>query len=308
MMDTGYSLMVHGGAGVLAAADEPIHARRYLDGLQTALEAGREILARGGSALDTVEHCVALLEDDPLFNAGRGSVLHEEGGVEMDAGLMDGRSLAAGAVAAVRQIANPIRLARRVLEAGDAVLLVGQGAERFAAACGMPGVPESRLVTVERQEEWDRVRVRGQFAAGPDARTGNSGGTVGSVARDRHGHLAAATSTGGRVNKPVGRVGDSPLIGAGVYADDESCAVSATGHGEALMRVLLARTIANAIEYRGLDATGAMQFGMQMLRSRVSGRGGAIGIDRQGCCAAGRTTPRMPHGWIQWGGDVQCRM
>ena len=307
-MGAGYSLMVHGGAGVLAAADDPVRAQRYLDGLQAVLEAGRAILAGGGSALDTVEHCVALLEDDPLFNAGRGSVLHQEGGVEMDAGLMDGRSLAAGAVAAVRHIANPIRLARRVLEAGDAVLLVGQGAQRFAAACGIPTVPESRLITVERQEEWDRVRTREGPAAGPDPGRPDSGGTVGSVARDGQGHLAAATSTGGRVNKPVGRVGDSPLIGAGVYADDETCAVSATGHGEELMRVLLARTIANAIEYRGLDAAGAMAFGMRILRTRVSGRGGAIGIDRLGCCAAGRTTPRMPHGWIQWGGDVQCRL
>jgi L-asparaginase / beta-aspartyl-peptidase len=308
VMDTRYSLMVHGGAGALAGADDPLHARRYLDGLQTVLEAGRAILARGGSALDTVEHCVALLEDDPLFNAGRGSVLHESGGIEMDAGLMDGQSLAAGAVAAVRGIANPIRLARRVLEAGDAVLLVGQGAERFATACGIPEMPESHLVTLERQEEWDRIRARRRPAADPDPRTADSGGTVGSVARDRHGHLAAATSTGGRVNKSVGRVGDSPLIGAGVYADDETCAVSATGHGEDLMRVLLARTIANAIEYRGLDAAGAMAFGMQVLRNRVSGYGGAIGIDRQGSCAAGHTTPRMAHGWIPWGGDVQCRL
>lgn len=305
-MTARYSLMVHGGAGVLAAADDPVRAQGYLDALRMVLEAGRSILARGGSALDAVVHCVAVLEDDPLFNAGRGSVLNEEGEIEMDAGLMDGRTLAAGAVAAVRGIAHPIRLARRVLESGDAVLLVGPGAQRFARACGMPELGGATLVTAERRQEWVRFRVQGSGSAGADP-TLESGGTVGAVARDRHGHLAAATSTGGRLNKPLGRVGDSPLIGAGVYADDRSCAVSATGHGEDLMRVLLSKAIATAVEYHGCDATAAVDFGVRILVDRVSGRGGAICIDRQGRCAAGHTTPRMPYGWIEWGGDVQCR-
>lgn len=306
-MEGQYSLMVHGGAGVLAAADDPARAQRYLDALRTVLASGRAILTQGGSALDAVEHCVALLEDDPLFNAGRGSVLNEEGEIEMDAGLMDGRTLAAGAIAAVRGIANPIRLARKVLETGDAVLLVGPGAQRFAAACRIPELDGNWLVTAERRQEWLRVREQegGVVGAGPAPETG---GTVGAVARDLHGHVAAATSTGGRVNKPVGRVGDSPLIGAGVYADDRTCAVSATGHGEDLMRVLLAGTIANAVEYRGLDATGAVDFGVQVLRDRVLGRGGAICVDRQGRCAGGHTTPRMPHGWIEWGQAAQCRL
>jgi L-asparaginase / beta-aspartyl-peptidase len=307
-MDTGYSLMVHGGAGVLAAADDAVRAERYLASLRAVLERGRALLADRGSALDAVEWCCTLLEDDPLFNAGRGSVLNEDGGVEMDAGLMDGRTSAAGSVAAVRRIANPIRLARRVLDTGDALLLAGEGAQRFAARCGIAEVPESYLVTPERQDEWARVRARGvRFSATGDAEPG-SVGTVGAVARDRHGHLAAATSTGGRVNKPVGRVGDSPLIGAGVFAEDMTCAVSATGHGEALMRVLLAKTIASAIEHRGLDAGAAMDVGMQTLRDRRSGDGGAICIDYLGRCAAGHTTPRMLHGWIEWGGPVQCRM
>jgi L-asparaginase / beta-aspartyl-peptidase len=307
-MDTGYSLMVHSGAGVLAAADDAVRAERYLDSLRAVLEQGRALLAGGGCALDAVEWCCALLEDDPLFNAGRGSVLNEDGGVEMDAGLMDGRTLAAGSVAAVRRIANPIRLARRVLETGDALLLVGEGAQRFAARCGIAEVPESYLVTPERQDEWARVRARGVPVGATSEAGPGSAGTVGAVARDRHGHLAAATSTGGRLNKPAGRVGDSPLIGAGVYADDRTCAVSATGHGEALMRVLLAKTVASAIEYRGLDAGAAVEVGMQALRDRLSGAGGAICIDHRGRCAAGQTTPRMPHGWIEWGGPVQCRL
>jgi L-asparaginase / beta-aspartyl-peptidase len=307
-MDTGYSLMVHGGAGVLAAADDPVRAECYLESLRGVLEQGRALLAGGASALDAVELCCALLEDDPLFNAGRGAVLNEDGGVEMDAGIMDGRTLAAGAVAAVRRIAHPIRLARRVLETGDALLLVGEGAQRFAARCGIAEVPESYLITPARQEEWVRVRARGVPVGATEEAGPGSAGTVGAVARDRSGHLAAATSTGGRVNKPVGRVGDSPLIGAGVYAEDRTCAVSATGHGEALMRVLLAKTIASAIEHHGLDAGAAVDVGMQALRDRLSGAGGAIGIDQRGRCAAGRTTPRMPHGWIEWGGPVQCRL
>jgi len=305
-MDASYSLMVHGGAGVLAAADDPRRVRQYLDSLRRVLEAGRSILSEGGSALDAVEHCVALLEDDPLFNAGRGSVLNAEGEIEMDAGLMDGRTLAAGAIGAVPGIANPIRLARRVLEAGDAVLLVGSGALRFAAECGIPEVAVEDLVTLERRQEWMRVRDQNAFPGAPDQSTIESGGTVGAVARDLQGHLAAATSTGGRVNKPEGRVGDSPLIGAGVFADDQSCAVSATGYGEELMRVMLAGTIANAVLYRGLDAAAAMDAGVRVLRARVSGRGGAVCIDLQGRCAGGHTTPRMPHGWIERGGEVNC--
>jgi len=308
VMDASYSLMVHGGAGVLAAADDPELAGRYLDSLHRVLEAGRLILEQGGCSLDAVEHCVAMLEDDPLFNAGRGSVLNEDGEIEMDAGLMDGRTLAAGAVGAVPRIANPIRLARRVLDAGDAVLLVGPGALRFAAECGIPEAAKDDLTTFARQQEWTRARGQQAEPASPDPSTIEPSGTVGAVARDLQGHLAAATSTGGRVNKPAGRVGDSPLIGAGVYADDESCAVSATGHGEELMRVLLAATIANSVAYRGLDAPAAMGFGMQVLRDRVSGRGGAICIDRQGRCSAGRTTPRMPHGWIELDGEVNCRL
>jgi len=292
----------------LAAADDPVRAEQYLDSLRTVLGAGRSVLMEGGSALDAVEHCVALLEDDPLFNAGRGSVLNEDGEVETDAGLMDGRALAAGAVGAVPRIANPIRLARRVLEAGDAVLLVGSGALRFAAKCVIPEVAGEDLVTLERRQEWMRVRGQEAVPGAPDPSTIEPVGTVGAVARDLRGNLAAATSTGGRVNKPAGRVGDSPLIGAGVFADNQSCAVSATGHGEELMRVLLAGTIANAVLNRGLDAAAAMDAGMRLLRDRLSGRGGAICIDRQGRCAAGRTTPRMPHGWIEWGGDVTCRL
>jgi L-asparaginase / beta-aspartyl-peptidase len=307
-MDTGYSLMVHGGAGVLSAADDPLRAECYLESLRGVLEQGRVLLAGGGSALDAIELCCALLEDDPLFNAGRGSVLNADGAVEMDAGIMDGRTLAAGAVAAVRRIANPIRLARQVLESGDALLLVGEGAQRFAARCDIAEVPESYLITPGRQDEWARVRATDVPVGATEESGSGSAGTVGAVARDGRGHLAAATSTGGRVNKPVGRVGDSPLIGAGVYAEDRTCAVSATGDGEALMRVLLAKTISSAIEHRGLNAEAAVEVGMQTLRGRLSGAGGAICIDHRGHCAAGRTTPRMPHGWIERGGPVQCRL
>jgi len=293
--------MVHGGITLqdrkLTGADQA----PALESLRAILEHGRDILAAGGSALQAVEACAGLLEDDPRFNAGRGSVLNEHGKVEMDAAIMDGRDLSAGAVAAVSNIANPVRLARLVMARSEHVLLAGAGALRFAEHCSMQLVPDEYFVTAERLRQY--LDIRGRTARREDDRPA---GTIGAIARDGHGNLAAATSTGGIVNKPAGRVGDSPIIGAGVYADNASCAVSATGHGEDFMRTVLAKTIADSIELQGHDAARAAQAGIDYLVRKVNGRGGIIVIDSAGRCASRFSAGKLIHGWIEHGGAAAC--
>lgn len=307
-MEQSFSLMVHGGAGTLEHVRDERIAARYLDGMRAALERGRAILEKGGSAVDAVEACASLLEDDPQFNAGRGSVLNEQGKVEMDAGIMDGRTLAAGAVAAIGNIANPVQLARLVMDRSEHVLLTGEGALRFAERCGLAPTADAYFLTPERLEQWTQARLHARMPLDHDEQVGpEKHGTIGAVARDRSGNLAAATSTGGIVNKRGGRVGDSPIIGAGVYADNATCAVSATGHGEDFMRSVFAKTVAAAIEFRGLDATAALAYGFDHLLRKVNGRGGAICIDRNGRCASQTTTPRMIQGWFEHGGETICR-
>jgi len=301
-MQPTFSLMVHGGAGTLEAADDSVVASRYLDALRAVLEHGRTLLAAGVSALDTVERCAALLEDDPLFNAGRGSVLTAEGRIEMDAALMDGRNLAAGAVATVRNIANPVKLARRVLDEGTTVLYVAEGAMRFARKQGFAECPEIDLITEARRQELASLTDAVRYSP-PDKL-----GTIGVVARDLTGNVAAATSTGGRTGKPAGRVGDSPIIGAGTWADNTSCALSCTGNGEDFMRTALARTAAAFVELQGLTAAEAVARTLEYLEARVNGLGGLILIDHAGRCAAGFNTPRMIHGWIEHGGEIHCRL
>jgi len=306
-----YSLMVHGGAGALDELRDGPKASAYREGIRRVLEHGRGMLAEGAAALDVVTACAALLEDDPLFNAGRGSVLNEEGRVEMDAAVMDGRDLAAGAVAGVHNIANPVELARRVMSETPHVMLVGEGAMRLAAQCGMAQVADDYFQLPERVAQLQQARrtrtITLDHAPELDARDPGKLGTIGAVARDVRGDLAAATSTGGMVNKRVGRVGDTPIVGAGVYADNTSCAVSATGYGEDLMRSVLARRIADLVELQGMDAEQATRAGIEYFRLRVQGRGGVIVIDHEGNCASGLTTPNMIHGWIAHAGEAVVR-
>lgn len=311
MSDKNFSLMVHGGAGALDNVKDDRITVRYLESLRIILEHGREILTRGASAVEAVETCASQLEDDPLFNAGCGSVLNELGRVEMDAGIMDGSDLAAGAVAAVSNIANPVQLARLVMDGSEHVMLIGEGAMRFAEHCGMPHTPDHYFLTRERIAQLDEARFKGRIMLDhDDADEGaeeQKYGTIGAVARDLEGNLAAATSTGGIVNKRMGRVGDSPIIGAGVYADNETCTVSATGYGEDFMRTVIAKTIADALYFKGGDARTAVDEGIAYLRRKVSGRGGFIVIDREGNCASDFTTKKMIHGWIEHGGETLCR-
>ena len=306
--------MVHGGAGALENTSNDKEAVRYLEGMRSVLEHGREILQSGGSALEAVEQCASLLEDDPVFNAGAGSVLNEDGKVEMDAAIMCGATLDAGAVAGITNIANPIQLARVVLAESEHVMLIGAGAQRFADHWNFEFVPDHYFLTPDRVAQWEQAHLRHRMGLDHDdvgmleSMNEDKYGTIGAVARDKLGNLAAATSTGGIVNKRFGRVGDSPILGAGVYADNETCAVSCTGYGEDFMRTALAKTLSDLIEFKALDGPAAAREGIDYLKRKVNGRGGFILIDRQGRCASAFTTRKMIHGWIEQGGETLCRL
>jgi beta-aspartyl-peptidase (threonine type) len=265
------AIIVHGGAGPIK--DDSLPAR--LDGCMRAAIAGWKILERGGSVLDAVESAVVVLEDDPLFNAGRGSALNSLGEVEMDAAIMEGLSLRAGAVAAVSGIKNPISLARRVMDDGRHVLLAGEGALRFARSLNFPECSPDEMIIESAKQRWEEKH-----------------GTVGCAALDAHGSLAVATSTGGIFNKLPGRVGDSPLIGCGAYAD-EFAAVSCTGHGESIIRVVLGKSAADYVR-NGADPKSAAQSAVSLLAEKTAGSGGLIIIDRQGRVAYARNTTHMP--------------
>ena len=306
-----YSLMVHGGAGALDNVSDDKTAFRYLESIRRTLEHGRDVMELGGSALQAVEACASLLEDDPVFNAGCGSVLNENGKVEMDAAIMDGRDLAAGAIAAVDNIANPVQLARLVMTESEHVMLISEGAMRFADHCGMERVPEHYFYTTDRVEQLRQARLKHKIMLDHDDSEEDTEdqkyGTIGAIARDPEGNLAAATSPGGIDNKRMGRVGDSPIIGAGVYADNETCAVSATGFGEDFMRSVISKTISDFMYMKDMDATQATAAGIEYLARKVRGRGGVIVIDKDGNCSSGFTTKKMIHGWIERGGKSSCR-
>lgn len=286
-----YALALHGGAGVILRermTPEMEAAHRVV--LLEALAAGEDILKEGGAALDAVAASVRVLEDSELFNAGRGAVFTSDGKNEMDAAVMDGRTMAAGAVASVTSIRNPVDAARAVMEKTGHVLLAGVGAETFAREAGCDIVEPSYFYTEKRWQQLQKAR-----AAGKEASLDHSDhkfGTVGAVALDRAGDLAAATSTGGMTNKAWGRVGDTPVIGAGTYADNETCAVSGTGHGEYFMRFTVARDIAALMDFKGLALIEAAQSVVDRLKER-GGDGGVVSVDRTGAVAMPFNTPGM---------------
>ncbi|HXS20350.1 MAG TPA: isoaspartyl peptidase/L-asparaginase [Steroidobacteraceae bacterium] len=274
-----YSIAIHGGAGAvprhtLSAERE----RQYRDGLAAALDLGYATLEKGGSSLDAVTAAVRALEDNPLFNSGRGAALTRGGTAELDAAIMEGRQQRAGAVAAVQHVKNPVELARRVMEKSRHVLLVGAGAEEFALEEGLALVPNVYFRTEERRAQLESER-RGQPVSDLIP---SSQGTVGAVALDATGDLAAATSTGGMTNKRQGRVGDSPIIGAGTYAKNGACAVSATGHGEYFIRTVAAHHICAAVEFRGLGLEEAVRELLYGRLRELGGTGGVIAIDSNG--------------------------
>lgn len=280
-----FAIAIHGGAGTIERAEmTPEREAQYRAALEKALDAGYVVLEGGGSSLDAVVAAVRLLEDEPLFNAGRGAVLNAEGAAELDASIMDGRTLAAGAVAAVRHVRNPVELARLVMEQSPHVMLSGAGAEEFALERGLQLVPNEYFRTELRRGQLERARREARRTAGATAPAASRAafGTVGAVALDASGHLAAATSTGGMTNKRFGRVGDSPIIGAGTYANDTSCAVSSTGHGEFFIRAVVAHDICALLEYRGLPLGEAVKEVIHGKLRRLGGEGGVIAIDARG--------------------------
>jgi L-asparaginase / beta-aspartyl-peptidase len=275
------AIAIHGGAGVIDRAQmTPDREASYRAGLSAALDAGYEILERGESSLDAVTEAVRLLEDDPQFNAGRGAVLSHDGEAELDASIMDGAGTRAGAVAGIRHVKSPIGLARLVMDKSPHVMLIGEGAEQFAREHGLEFVPNTYFRTPYRERELQRA-----LAAGAGGVGGTITGTVGAVAIDRAGNVAAATSTGGMTNKRYGRVGDSPIIGAGTYANNETCAVSATGSGEFFIRAVVAHDIHALVQYKQLSIEAAAREVVQGKLKRLGGEGGVIAIDCNGVVA-----------------------
>jgi beta-aspartyl-peptidase (threonine type) len=302
-----YALVIHGGAGTIDRAElTPERAAAYHAGLRQAIRSGGAVLAAGGSALDAVTAAVVSLEDCPLFNAGKGAVLNADAGHELDAAIMEGTGLGAGALAGVSHIRNPILGARLIMERSGHVLMAGAAAERFLAAEGMVPVEPDYFTTPERLEQLHRVQAAGQgMRLDHDASSVTDRvGTVGAVALDSQGRLAAATSTGGMTNKRPGRVGDTPLIGAGCYADDATAAISTTGTGEAFIRVAAAYDVTVRMAYRGTGLVEAADQVVMERLPRVGGRGGLIALGRDGTIAMPFNTSGMYRGHLRAGEEI----
>lgn len=299
-MTTSFALALHGGAGTISPQSmTPEKEQAYRAALGEAAAVGYAVLQRGGSALDAVELAVRSLEDCPLFNAGRGAVFTHEGHHEMDAALMDGRTRAAGAVTGVRAVQNPIQAARLVMEKTEHVLLGYPGADELARQHGLPTQPVEYFFTQQRYDQLQEALAEGRMrldhsqalptdaplaepAAFPNEDPKKKMGTVGAVARDQHGNLAAATSTGGMTNKQYSRIGDSPIIGAGTFADNRTCAISCTGHGEFFLRAVVAHDISCLMEYRGLSLAEACRVVVHDKLAPIGGEGGLVAVDAAG--------------------------
>lgn len=315
-----WALVLHGGAGVIASMSPEAEAN-YRAGLKEALTAAAKVLDKGGSSLDAVETAIKLLEDNPLFNAGRGAVFAADGTNQLDAAIMDGETMRAGAVADVQRTRNPISLARAVMEQSPHVMLIGSGADEFAAHVHLEQVPPSFFFTERRwQELVQQLEKDGSpipprpvgAPPAPPAKTvaefessGHKFGTVGVVALDRHGNIAAGTSTGGTTAKRWSRVGDSPIIGAGTYASNQSCAVSATGTGEYFIRLTVARTICALVQYKGMSLQQAVDQVVQKDLAAIHGDGGVIALTPDGQLAWSFNTPRMFRAKLKEGGTPQ---
>jgi L-asparaginase / beta-aspartyl-peptidase len=302
MAGTKYALAIHGGAGTIPPEQmTPAREHDIRAGLQQSLEAGRAVLRNRGSSLDAVAAAVQVLEDNPLFNAARGAVFTSAGTHEMDAAVMDGKTLAAGAVGCVQKVKNPINLARAVMEKSPHILLAGKGAEDFARELGFEFVEEKYFFTEQRWRALERAR---QAEANRDALSDQDRhGTVGAVALDQTGNLAAATSTGGNTNKRPGRIGDTPIVGAGTYANNKTCAVSATGDGEFFVRAVAAHDLSALMEYREMSLGDVARAVLDKVAA-LGGTGGLIAIDRHGNVALPFNTNGMYRGWVEGEGEL----
>jgi beta-aspartyl-peptidase (threonine type) len=289
------SLVVHGGAWDIP--DELLNAHKH--GVQQALKTGWAVLSKNGSALDAVEEAIRVMEDDDTFDAGTGSFINMAGEVELDASIMNGKNFRAGAIAAVQHVKNPISLARKILEQNEHVLLVGMGATRFAREHGIKTCSQDELITNRELMRWRDNQGKKNFAT-KDAfrRKKVPVDTVGAVALDHHGNIASGTSTGGTPNKYPGRVGDSPLIGSGTYCDNTIGGVSTSGWGEAMIRVVMAKTVVDLMDRNGGDPGKAAMDGLQILERKVEGYGGVIAMTNSGEIGVAFNTPRMARAYL----------
>jgi len=312
-----FVLVIHGGAGTILKSQMSPEKETYTAALNEALEKGSAILKKGGSALDAVEASVRILEDNPLFNAGKGAVFTNEGKNELDASIMNGKTLAAGAVAGVTTIKNPISAARAVMEKSRHVMMTGRGAEQFAREQGLEIVDpsyfytEDRWKSLQRAKEMDSVQQSKKDSIKKSIGfselffsplgAGGKYGTVGAVALDQHGNLAAATSTGGMTNKKFGRVGDSPIIGAGTYANNKTVAISGTGWGEYFIRLVMAKTISDMMEFGKMKLKQAADEMVMKRLPALGGDGGLIAVDKDGNIAMPFCTEGMYRGYVKEG-------
>ncbi|MBD1396182.1 isoaspartyl peptidase/L-asparaginase [Pontibacter sp. JH31] len=299
-----FSIAIHGGAGTITPASmTPELEKAYKGALAKALDKGYRVLADGGTALDAVEIAVAELEDSHLFNAGRGSVFTKEGKHEMDAAIMCGKTLEAGAVAGVRSIRNPVTLTRAIMEHSDHVFMSGYGAEEFARKHGIAFEPEEYFYDSHRYKQWRDVRDTDVFML--DHTEERKFGTVGAVARDEAGNLAAATSTGGMTNKNFNRIGDTPIIGSGTYANNKTCAISCTGHGEYFIRAVVAYDVSCLMEYKGYTLQQACNLVVKEKLVKFGGEGGLIAVDAAGNLALPFNSEGMYRGSRTSNGDAK---
>ncbi|MCX7797208.1 MAG: isoaspartyl peptidase/L-asparaginase [Melioribacter sp.] len=290
-----FGIAIHGGAGLIKnlANDKE---KEYISKLEEALITGYKILENNGSAVDAITSAIAILEDSPLFNAGKGAVLNENGIAELDASIMDGKTLKAGAVAGVHHVKNPIKLAKLIMEKSPHVMMIGSGAEEFGKMFNIELVDSTYFITKERWEQYLKMKD-----------TLEKHGTVGAVALDKNGNLAAGTSTGGMMMKKFGRVGDSPIIGAGTYANNNTCAVSCTGHGEYFIRLGVAKDISSLIEYKNMSLNDAANEIINKL-SQLGGTGGVIAIDKYGNIAMPFNTEGMFRGYYLSDGKINIKI
>jgi beta-aspartyl-peptidase (threonine type) len=310
-----YVLVIHGGAGtILKSQMTPEKEKAYTEALNTALEKGQAVLQKGGTALDAVVASVRFLEDNPLFNAGKGAVFTNEGKNELDAAIMNGQTLAAGSVAGVTTIRNPITAARAVMEKSPHVMMAGKGAEKFAAQQGLQIVDPSYFYTEERwkglqkAKKEDSLNEKKSGALKQPENKDYKYGTVGAVALDQHGNLAAATSTGGMTNKKFGRIGDAPIIGAGTYANNKTVAISGTGWGEYFIRLVIAKSISDMMEYGKTSLKQASDEMVMKQLPALGGDGGLIAVDKDGNVAMPFCTEGMYRGFVKEGGEKTVKI
>jgi beta-aspartyl-peptidase (threonine type) len=307
-----YSLAVHGGAGTILKEDmTPDLEKAYMEGMENALTAGYAVLDEGGTAVNAVKAAIVVLEDNMLFNAGRGSVFTKKGVQEMDAAIMDGNGLKAGSVAGVRNVRNPIELAMEVMLHSNHVFLSGKGANDFAIKQGIKLEPDEYFFSQFRYDQWKAIRDSDNYSLDhthqrlEELMRDKKFGTVGAVACDANGNIAAATSTGGMTNKKYGRIGDSPLIGAGTYANNATCAISCTGHGEPFIRAVAAYDVSALMEYKGMSIHEAMNEVVNKKLVKMDGEGGMIGVDAKGNVAMILNSAGMYRGFRNSDGEAE---